>query len=773
MVCRHIIYFKKFQCKNKMNRILSVLLLILVCAGAAADPMKGDGALSGKVTDKSSGEALIGVTIYFPELSRGTTTDIDGKYAIGDLPERKLNVEVRYIGHKTIVTSVDMATTTHLDFKLAESDATMQEVVVTGLTGNILKKDSPTPITVVGAAQLNATPSTNIIDAISKQPGVAQITTGSGISKPVIRGLGFNRVVVVNDGVRQEGNQWGGEHGIEIDPQSISSAEILKGPASLMYGSDAMAGVIIFHDEVLPAPGKVVANASTEYQTNNGLFDYSVNAKGNNGGVVWSGRWSDKMAHAYKNRSDQYVLGSQYRERAAEGLVGINRKWGYSRLTLDYYHLTPGMVEGERGYSHSYGKSLPFQQVHHYKAVAENTLFLGKGTLKAIMAYQQNRRQEFEVSPEEPGLDFMLHTVNYDVKYKLPITDKLNMATGIGGMWQRSLNKGSEYLIPAYQLFDIGAFATTTYNTGKWVLSGGMRVDNRHLHSFELEGLFDRFSRDFTGVTGSVGAVYNATENMTFRMNVARGFRAPNLGELASNGVHEGTVTYEIGNHSLRPEYSWQADLGWDYTSKMLTTSLAIFTNFIDNYIFTQKLDGVKTDGYDTYKYIQGDARLIGGEASVDFHPVDRLHWANTFSYVNSVQLHQPADSKYLPYTPAPRWTADIRYDIVRDGTTLNNAYAAVQMECNLRQNHYYALNGTETATPSYTLFNVLAGTDIRTNGKKRASIYLSCNNIFDRIYQSHLSRLKYLGVNPANGRTGIFNMGRNFTVKVMIPIEI
>ena len=172
-------------------------------------------------------------------------------------------------------------------------------------------------------------------------------------------------------------------------------------------------------------------------------------------------------------------------------------------------------------------------------------------------------------------------------------------------------------------------------------------------------------------------------------------------------------------------------------------------------------------------KYIQGDARLIGGEASVDFHPVDRLHWANTFSYVNSVQLHQPADSKYLPYTPAPRWTADIRYDIVRDGTTLNNAYAAVQMECNLRQNHYYALNGTETATPSYTLFNILAGTDIRTNGKKRASIYLSCNNIFDRIYQSHLSRLKYLGVNPANGRTGIFNMGRNFTVKVMIPIEI
>lgn len=169
-----------------------------------------------------------------------------------------------------------------------------------------------------------------------------------------MRGLGFNRVVVVNDGVRQEGNQWGAEHGIEIDAQSISSAEILKGPASLMYGSDAMAGVIIFHDEVLPSLGKIQANVSSEYQTNNGLFYYSLNAKGNNNGFVWSGRWSDKMAHAYKNRSDQYVLGSQFRERAAQAVAGLNRNWGHSHLTLSYYHLTPSIMEGKRDHSHSY-----------------------------------------------------------------------------------------------------------------------------------------------------------------------------------------------------------------------------------------------------------------------------------------------------------------------------------------------------------------------------------------------------------------------------------
>lgn len=756
-----------------MNRISVVLLLMLVCIGVMAEPLKGGGSLSGKVTDKRSGEALVGVAIFFPGLQTGTVTDADGKYSIDNLPRRSVEVQVSYIGHKTIVTTIDVDSVSRKDFALEESDAQINEVVVTGLTGKSLAKDSPTPVSVVSSAMLRSTASSNIIDALSLQPGVSQITTGGGISKPVIRGLGFNRVVVVNDGIRQEGNQWGAEHGVEIDPQSISSAEILKGPASLMYGSDAMAGVIIFHDEVLPPLGKVQANVSSEYQSNNGLFDYSVNLKGNNNVIVWSGRWLDKMAHAYKNNYDQYVLGSQFRERAAEGLVGVNCKWGYSHLTLSYYHLTPGIVEGDRGYSHSYGKSLPFQQVHHYKAVSDNTFFIGNGTLQAIVAYQQNRRQEFEESPSTPGLDFMLHTVNYDVRYKLPIADQLKIAVGGGGMWQRSLNKGDEYLIPAYQLFDIGGFGTITYNTGKFTLSGGMRVDNRHLHSFALDDLFEKFSRNFTGVTGSVGAVYAVNDKMNVRLNVARGFRAPNLSELASNGVHEGTVEYEIGNTGLHPEYSWQADLGWDFTSPVVSAQLSLFANFIDNYIFTQKLEGVKTEGYDTYKYTQGDARLLGGEASVDIHPIERLHFANTFSYVNSVQLHQPHDAKYLPFTPAPRWTSDLRYDIVRDGKTVDNTYVSLQMECNLRQNHYYAVNGTETATPSYSLFNVSAGTDFRVHGHKVASLLLSCNNLFDKAYQSHLSRLKYLDVNPLNGRRGIYNMGRNFTVKLLVPIEL
>ena len=189
------------------------------------------------------------------------------------------------------------------DSTITETDVKLNEVVVTGLTGSQKLKQSPAPVSIISPRQLEAQPSTNIIDAIAHQPGISQITTGSGISKPVIRGLGYNRVVVVNDGIRQEGQQWGDEHGIEIDPYSVHSVEILKGPASLMYGSDAMAGVIIFHQAPTLPKGDMRANFSTGYQSNNGLFDYSLNFAGNKGGFVWNTRYSGKMAHAYKTNT--------------------------------------------------------------------------------------------------------------------------------------------------------------------------------------------------------------------------------------------------------------------------------------------------------------------------------------------------------------------------------------------------------------------------------------------------------------------------------------
>ena len=670
---------------------------------------------------------------------------------------------------------------------MTESDIKLSEVVVTSFAGNQNVVQSPAPVTIITQRQMEAQPSANIIDAVAKQPGVAQVTTGSGISKPVIRGLGYNRVLVVSDGVRQEGQQWGDEHGVEIDQHSVRSVEIIKGPASLRYGSDAMAGAIVFRNAATPPEGVTRANVTAGYQTNNGLFDYSLNLQGNRKGFVWNTLYSGKMAHDYKNSIDGYVGGSRYKEQSLSQMLGLNRNWGFSHLLLSYYHLTPGIVEGEEQGGKSYSKTVPYQQIHHYKAVSENLVRIGGGVLKAVLGYQMNHRQEFEEKddPEACGLDLALHTVTYDARYDIDRDGGWTFSAGVNGMYQSSLNRGTEFLIPNYHLFDCGVFAMGSLQRGRWSVSAGLRYDWRRLHSKGMAAVDDGaaeplsadFCRNFNGVSGSAGATYTIAEGWHVKLNISRGFRAPNISELGSDGIHEGAQLYQKGNSGLKPENSWQADLGMDYSSDVVYAQVSLFANRIGNYIFSSRMadgDGNPAiiDDMPVYRYTQGNARIMGGEVAVDVHPTRRLHIGNAFSYVSSTLLHQPAETKYLPFTPAPRWNVDVKYELVCGGRTFDNMFVKAAAECNLRQNHYYAANNTETATPSYTLFHLYAGTDILCHGKRMMSVYLAGENLFDRAYQSHLSRLKYLGHNPVTGREGVYNMGRNFSVKVVVPIR-
>ena len=663
----------------------------------------------------------------------------------------------------------------------------LKQVVVTGPTGAVKMQDMSMPAGIVDRNSLRMTPATNIVDAVAKLPGVSQVSTGSGISKPVIRGLGYNRVVVVADGVRQEGQQWGDEHGVEIDGNAVSSVEVLKGPASLLYGSDALAGVLKLNTDPVVPLGKMRLNVNTEYHTNSGLVNYSFNYGGNKQGLAWNIRYGDKFAHAYKTPGDGYVPNTQFRERALSGMLGINKEWGHTRLIGSYFHLTPSIAEGERdpltgeleqpyADAKTYHHGLPYQQVYHYKAVLDNAFYLGDGRLNAVLAYQQNRRQEFE-EPDEYGLYLKLHTVNYNVHY---VTRRLGedwrITSGVSGMWQRSLNEGDEYLIPDYSLFDFGAFVTTTANVGSWALNGGLRFDNRHLDSRELmdDGAlrFHAFKRDFNGFTASVGAVWHATEHLDLRANAARGFRAPNISELASNGVHEGSLRYEVGNRDLKPEFSLQFDLGAELTTSWLDAQLSLFSNRIDNYIFIHRTGMVIDDEFMTYRYDSGDAQLLGGEVALDIHPWHFLHLGTSFALVNAVQLHQPEESKYLPFTPAPRWQSDIKWEILHDGRVLNNASVSLGVDYNFKQDHYYRADDTETATPAYCLLNAAIGTDIMCKGQRVACLSIMGTNLTNKAYQSHLSRLKYADINPVTGRQGVLNMGRNIIFKLTIPLE-
>ena len=668
----------------------------------------------------------------------------------------------------------------------------LDEVVVMSVAGPAHLREVAAPMTYVTAEALRVHQSLNIVDAISRQPGMSQVTTGSGIAKPVIRGLGYNRVLVVSDGIRQEGQQWGDEHGLEVDGQAVHSVEILKGPASLMYGSDALAGVVVLGDAPVLPEGTISGEAGTGYQSNNGLVDYTLNLAGHQKDFVWSGRWSQRWAHDFKTPLDGYVPGSGFREKALNAMMGLNKRWGTSRLKFSYFHLTPGMTEVEDDYAEgcrSYDILAPFQQVHHYKAVLTNTFPIGDGLLKTIVGYQQNRRQEFEEA-EECELDFRLQSLHYDLRYVLPEYDGWRTNVGVAGMFQRSDNLGEEVLIPAYGLFDVGGFVTVCKAFREQLhLSGGLRYDHRGLKSKSplpapplgespsAEGISlvepsPLGGRWWGALSGSVGLIYNFKKGVNLKVNAARGFRAPNMSELGSNGVHEGTFRYELGNSRLKAENSWQIDLGADYTSRLVTAQVALFANRIGNYIFLQRQPNAIA-GTPVYQFTQGKARLLGGEARVVVHPIRQLHIENTFSYVNSQQLNAPADARYLPMTPAPRWLATLHGELPLRSKILHHLCAEVETDVNFRQNHVLLANDTETPTPAYTLLNLMVGADIRRpDGHRLCNVTLSARNVLDKAYQSHLSRLKYADTLPLTGREGFCDMGRNIALRVMFYLE-
>jgi len=723
-----------------------------------------------------------------------------------------------------------------MNFGMGESAVEINEVVVTGTSSASDMKRSSVPLVAIGSKIIEQNLSTNIIDAIAKVPGVNAITTGPNVSKPSIRGLGYNRVLTLYDGNRQEGQQWGDEHGIEVDENAISKVEIIKGPASLTYGSDALAGVV----NLLPAPpvpeGTIKGNVKANYESNNRLYEASGSLAGNNKGFVWGGILSHKMATNYQNKYDGRVYGTAFNETDANAYIGLNRAWGYSRLNFSLYDDLQEIPDGSRDSAtrkftkqiteidtfrpivseaelNSYKIATLHQHVQHYRVFSSNNFFLGSAKLGVNLGYQESVRREFS-HPEAPataGLYLVLNTFTYDVKYYLPETNGWETTFGINGMYQVNTNRGTEFIIPDYHQFDFGPFVYIKKSMGKFDLSAGLRYDSRMFKNNEMytrpnpETDFDmkviipdtvgadrpfvNFKHNFSGLSGSIGGTYNINENFLVKANLARGFRAPNIAEISANGVHPGTNIYQIGNPAFNPEFNLQEDLSIFYTFYHVNGSIEIFNNDISNYIFNQKIlnhlgqDSIIVDGNQTFKFQQAHALLYGGEASLDIHPhpLDWLHFENSISVIYAVNkggngTHVSDSSKYLPFIPPLHTNSELRAEIPKKFRHFSSVYVKIGMEYYAKQDRAYLADNTETVTPGYVLYNAGIGTNItNANGRELFNINISGNNITDVAYQSHLSRLKYFEQYPNNptGRSGIYNIGRNLGFKITVPLDI
>jgi iron complex outermembrane receptor protein len=754
------------------------LLALLLMAGTAW----GQVTLTGTVVDKTTREPLPGATVFIADLKTGAVADVNGQYRIPNLPGRRFLVQVKFIGYTTLTETLDLAATAERDFELANSALEAMEIVVTGSAFTTDRDRSSMAVVAIDKRQLLASTSGNLIAAIAKTPGISEITTGNGISKPVIRGLGYNRIVTIDEGVRQEGQQWGDEHGIEIDQFSADRIEVLKGPASLLYGSDALGGVINIL-EPLPAPLNTIrGEVSTQYATNNAFAAASAMMEGNLGGFVWRARGTYKNAAPYRTPVER-VYNSAYNELNGEGFVGVNKKWGFSHLHFTKWTGNIGLVEGERDSatgkfvdfegrvaSEADLKSreifLPRQNVQHLKFASVNSIYFNQSHLTVNAGFQQNDRREFSEPTEAPGLYFHLNTLTYDVKYYFPQKNNVETVVGVQGMNQRNENRGNEFLVPDYGLADLGALASVKKSYERFTMNAGLRYDLRRVKGRALsvngETLFAPFQSTFSALSGSVGATYRLNETFNLKTNIGRGFRAPNISELSANGIHEGTFRYEVGDPDLKPETSLQFDAGVTAETKSVSAGIDAFYNRIDRFIYYRNLGGETTmvDGeeYPVFRYVQGNSVLWGFEASLDIHLIDALHFQNSVAFVEATnrQTGQP-----LPFIPATRIQNEVRYYFTfSKGSLFKDTYLSVGLDHYLAQDRFDIF---ETATRGYSLVNASFGTGIKL-GKQIASLFINAHNLGNRRYYNHLSRLK---------ESGVYNLGRNVSVGLTLPFGL
>jgi iron complex outermembrane receptor protein len=276
---------------------------------------------------------------------------------------------------------------------------------------------------------------------------------------------------------------------------------------------------------------------------------------------------------------------------------------------------------------------------------------------------------------------------------------------------------------------------------------------------------------------------FTPTNHVTIKANVAKGFRAPTLSELASNGAHEGTNRYEYGEQNLKSEKSLQGDIGLQLDYQHVTLTVNGFYNRLNDFIFYRRLESalggdslLEKDGqtFEAFQYNQMNATLRGFEASVDIHPhpLDWLHFENIFSYVSGTFDEAIDGSNNLPLIPAPRWISELRVDLAKKSNHLHNFYVHAEVDNTFKQDEPFTGYNTETATPGYTLLNGGIGTDVMQKSKTLFSVHLAVNNLTDKAYQSHLSRLKYTDINNVTGRQGVFNTGRNFSIRLNVPLN-
>jgi iron complex outermembrane recepter protein len=719
---------------------------------AAPPPVR---ALSGRVVDPT-GAPLPGARVSLIEADRRAITDADGRYTLADVPVGTYGVSFAAIGYAPLVRRVRIGgEDVTLDVTLQPSLVELAPLQVTASPIATTSLESPQPVAVLGGGDLQAAKAASLGATISALPGVRNYSTGSGIGKPVIRGLSSNRVLVLADGQRLESQQWGDEHGPNIEAGDADRVEVIRGPASVLYGSDAIGGVVNVVTRPLPdavgRPTFVGGSAEGAYSTNARQPDGAFMVEGASGAVGFralaSGRTSDDI------RTPTGPLANSG-NRALNGTGALGYKGGWGSVTATYGRRDERIEIHEDPAEEP--DATPFQRIGNDRARLDLHLPVGASHLDVDVGYERNQRREFEAEgATDVALGLLSHTWTADVRLHHPPIGRLGGIVGVQAMHNDFQKFGEESLIPNNAYDNAGIFAFEQIESGRFDFTFGARYDYRQLdvESDEALGVVAQ-RRTYNSVTGNLGVLYHVSTPVALVFNVGRGFRAPTAFDLFSNGVHEGTVRFERGDSTLANETSFNTDLAVRVQTGAVSAEVGVFANFIDGFIYPNPT-GVDdpASGFQIFDISQGNAHLAGFEAAVEYHPAAFLHLRGTADYVRgqNTTTDQP-----LAFIPPLRATYSVRVEGARK-VWLHDTYVSIGGETNARQRR---LDPEDFAPAGYTLVHLGAGFTLPAGGRDIA-VDFQLRNAFDTAYADFLSRYKTYALDP----------GRNFVVRVSTAI--
>ncbi|MBN2681283.1 MAG: TonB-dependent receptor [Bacteroidales bacterium] len=720
--------------------------------------------ISGQVKDINN-EPLTGASVFIPELNKGTITNEKGEYLINNIPIGKIRIQFSFIGYNTEIQTIEISKAENVaDAVLTIAIIKSQEVVITG--GYITSQhENAVKIEVLKIQEIALSGSPNFMESISKVPGVDMISKGQGVSKPVIRGLSMNDVLVMNNGVRIENYQFSENHPIGIDDSNVERIEIIKGPASLLYGSDAIGGVINFIKEK-PAPvGKILGDYRVQLHSNTFGINNNIGIKGASKKLFGSFRLGNKTHADYLQGGGNYVPNSRFNEITLNANSGYTGKIGTFKIFYDLFRQDLGMtVPDVKPLINEQGRKneIWYQDLKHQTISLQNSLYLGKLKWDINAAYQ-NALRKLQTTIDVPFVEMNLNTITYESKLYLPSNEKTDYIIGLQGLLQsnRNLNNRASQFLPDANINNLGILGMMRFAVLKKLkVQSGLRFDMYSTKTMALgtEGTSNYHApvnKEFSNLNGSLGTTYKPVDKIMLRANLAKGYRVPNLSELTSNGMHGNRL--EIGNEKLIPENSFEADLSMHYHGEFLSFDLAGFYNKISNYIFISPTIDTTAAGIKIFRFSQTNAFLYGGEGGLHFHPksLPWLHIESTYSLV----IGEQENGDFLPFIPANKLRYEIRAERKKIGF-LHKPNIKISAISAFSQNNP---SPYETVTKHYTLVSLSAYSEILVS-KQSYIIGFSINNIFDKQYFDHLSTLK-----PMN----YYNIGRNICLSVKMPFSI